>query len=96
MDQILRTILGSDNVYFEPPPDIIMRYPCIVYSVEDAYTIRADNRAYNNTRLYQITSITKNPDTDIIEDILNSFEKCSYDRRFKSDNLIHDVFRLYF
>lgn len=88
--------MGSDNVYFQPPTGTMMKYPCIVYKLEDAYTLRADNKAYNNTRLYQITSMTKNPDTDIVEDILNSFEKCSYDRRFDNEGVIHDVFRLYF
>lgn len=89
-------ILGSDNVYFEPPPTINMQYPCIVYSLEDLYDVRADNKAYYTKRQYQVISMTKNPDTDIVEDMVNYFDQCSHERRFKSDNLVHDVFRLFF
>lgn len=93
---MLRTILGSDNVYFEPPSSIQMKYPCIVYSLETLYSFKADNQLYHSKRQYQITSITTNPDTDIVEDMEKFFENCSHERRFKSDNLIHDVFRVFF
>lgn len=88
--------MGSDNVYFETPTDIVMQYPCIIYSVDRVKAMRADNTAYIKKRSYQVISITKNPDTDIIEDMLDFFEYCYYERRYKSDNLIHDVFTVYF
>lgn len=73
-----------------------MKYPCIIYSVDRIKTMRADNKAYINKRAYQVISITLNPDTDILEDMLDSFDHCYYERRYKSDNLIHDVFTVYF
>lgn len=88
--------MGNDNVYFEPPTTIKMQYPCIIYSIDRIQTMRADNKAYVNTRAYQVISITLNPDTDIIEDMLESFDHCYYERRYKADNLIHDVFTIYF
>lgn len=95
LQKILEEKLGSSNVYFEPPESIKMQYPCIVYGLSDIYSQKADNVSYNNTRLYQITCIGKDPDTDIPDRILE-LEKSSYERRFKSDNLIHDVIRLYY
>lgn len=73
-----------------------MKYPCIVYGLDDIYSQKADNLSYNNTRLYQVTCICKDPDTDLPDRILDELEKCSYERRFKSDGLIHDVIRLYY
>lgn len=72
-----------------------MKYPCIVYGLDDIYSRKADNISYNNKRLYQITLIGKDPDTDIPEKILE-LDLSSYERRFKSDGLIHDVIRLYY
>lgn len=72
-----------------------MKYPCIVYGLDNVYTRHADNTSYMNKRLYQITCIGKDPDTDIPEKVLE-LEMSSYERRFKSDNLIHDVIRLYY
>lgn len=95
LNNILENILGSKNVYFEPPTNIKMKYPAIVYELENIYSIRADDIAYNNTRAYQVTVIGKDPDTDILDKLLE-LKKCSYQRRFTSDNLIHDVFRLYY
>lgn len=73
-----------------------MQYPCIVYGVDRTNVLRADNKAFIKTRAYQVISITKNPDTDIIEDMLEFFDHCYYERRYKSENLIHDVFTIYF
>lgn len=95
LQMILENILGSRNVYFEPPETIKMKYPCIVYTLDDIYSIHADNISYNNTKSYSITVISKDPDNDIAEKILE-LDKCSFDRRYTSDNLIHDVLTLYF
>ena len=72
-----------------------MKYPCIVYGLDDIYSQKADNIPYKNTRLYQVTCIGKDPDTDIPEKVLE-LNMSSYERRFKSDNLVHDVIRLYY
>ena len=46
LDAKLRRILGSENVYFEPPQSLKMKYPCIRYSRSRIDTIHADNKAY--------------------------------------------------
>ena len=92
----LEEILGSRNVYFEPPENIKMEYPCIVYTLSDIYSQRADNLPYKNTRAYQVTCIGKDPDTDLPDRILEELEMCSYEQEFKSNNLIHNVLRLYY
>lgn len=96
LHKLLEQILGSTNVYFEPPESIKMKYPCIVYGLDDIYSRKADNISYTTTKHYQVTCIGKDPDTILPDKILEEIKTSSYERRFKSDNLIHDVIALYF
>lgn len=89
-------ILGSKNVYFQPPESIRLVYPCIVYSRSNVRTRYANNKVYNDFDLYDITVIDKDPDSTIYKDILKSFQMCSFNRFFTSDNLNHNVLSLYY
>ena len=62
----LETILGSTNVYFQPPSSISMKYPCIVYKLDDLDNKFADNVVYLTKRRYQVTLIDSNPDSLMI------------------------------
>lgn len=88
-------ILGSRNVYFQPPESLKMVYPCIRYQRDKNDVLHADNVKYQKRGIYTITVIDKNPDSDIpdkIEDLLY----CSSDRNYTADNLNHFVYKIYF
>lgn len=89
----LKTI--TENVYFQPPPNVQMEYPCIVYQRSTVRTDFADNSPYSRTKRYQVTVIDPDPDSDI-PDQVGSLQLCTYDRFFVSDKLNHDVFSLFF
>jgi hypothetical protein len=89
-------ILGSRNVYFQPPASLKMKYPCIRYSLTGVDTKRADDRQYKNTKKYEITLIDTNPDSAFFDSILNHFSMCSFDRGYPADNLNHFVFSIYY
>jgi hypothetical protein len=95
LQSLLETVLGSRNVYFQPPSNVQMQYPCIVYSRDDVSTQYADNHPYRNTKRYQVTVIDKDPDSNIPEEVA-FLPLCSFDRFFTADNLNHDVFTLFF
>lgn len=88
-------LLGSTNVYFQPPEGFKLKYPCIIYEIDGSHNLNADDIAYINKRRYVITHIFKDVESDLIDEMLGRFSYCSYDRRFKSENLYHDVFRIY-
>ena len=46
LDAKLRRILGSTNVYFEPPTSLVMKFPCIRYKRSDIDVVFADNKPY--------------------------------------------------
>ena len=87
-------ILGSRNVYFQPPESIKLKYPAIVYSRKDFGQIHANNGVYNHYPCYEVTVIDKNPDSEIVNKVA-LLPLCSYNRHFATDNLNHDVFTLY-
>lgn len=89
-------ILGSRNVYFQPPESVKLKYPCIIYKRNNADTQYADNTSYTFQIAYQITYVDKNPDTEDILRKLSAFPKCRFDRHYTADNLNHDVFVVYY
>lgn len=73
-----------------------MSYPCFTYSISNTRSFNADNITYRSVRSYDVIHITKDPDTDIINKMLDNFENCSHSRRYVVDNLIHDAFTLFY
>jgi hypothetical protein len=95
LQTLLEGVLGSTNVYFQPPPNVQMNYPCIVYRRNNADTKFADNNPYGYTKQYSVTVIDRNPDSDI-PDKIAALPRCSFNRHYVINNLNHDVFNLYF
>lgn len=95
LQTLLETILGTRNVYFQPPSSIKLEYPAIIYSRKDIDNVYADNSVYKQATFYEITVVDKNPDSEIVKNV-SRIPTCRFDRHFKSDNLNHDVFTLYF
>jgi len=93
LHEILCEILGSRNVYYQPPESVKMRYPAIVYSRDNIMNTFANNAVYTQKRSYQIIVIDKDPDSEIVERV-SRLPMCSFNRHFKSDNLNHDVFNI--
>lgn len=95
LQALLEELLGSDNVYFQPPDNITIVYPCIVYNRNAEDSTFADNLKYKYKRRYQVTHISRNPDSEVVEK-LSALPLCTYNRFYAVDNLNHDVFNLFF
>lgn len=95
LQTLLEDLLGTRNVYFQPPGNVQMEYPCIVYKRDFARTQFAGNFPYRYTKRYQLTVIDRNPDSDI-PDKVATLQMCMFDRHFAANNLNHDVFTIYF
>lgn len=95
LHEILCNILGSRNVYFQPPSSLQMEYPCVVYNLDYINNINSDNFPYIQTKRYQIIVIDKNPDSKI-SDKISGLPLCTFDRWYSSDNLHHFSYTLYF
>ena len=94
LQTLFEELLGSRNVYYQPPESIKMSYTAIKYSMSDVDVRHADDTAYSKMTKYEVIVIAKSPDDPVIEKILD-LPYCSYDRHYVSDNLYHEVFTLY-
>lgn len=91
----LEAMLGSRNVYYQPPASIQMKYPAIRYSKAKIDSTKANNKNYISKNRYEIIVISATPDHPVIESILE-LPYSSYDRWYAADNLNHDVITLYY
>ena len=95
LQSLLEEILDSSNVYFQPPANVQIQYPCIIYRRDNAETRFADNNPYRYTKRYQVMVIDRDPDSGI-PDKVAALPTCSFDRFYTADNLNHDVFNIFF
>ena len=85
----------TDHVYFQPPANVQMSYPCIVYKRDSADTQFAGNQPYTYTQRYMVTVISQDPDTDLLDKVAQQ-PMCLFNRNYAANGLHHDVFNLYF
>jgi hypothetical protein len=92
---ILKSILGSENVYFQPPESMKMKYPAIIYALDDIRSSHADNGVYSSHKKYTATLLDSNPDSQYV-DMLAAMPTCQFERHYTSDNLNHWLFSFYY
>ena len=95
LHSVLQELLGSSNVYYQPPESIKMQYDAIRYSKKNIVSKYANDRKYSMMDCYDVTVISRLPDNPVIKKLL-SLPYCSYDRHYVADNLHHDVLTIYY
>ena len=95
LQSLLEKLLNSRNVYFQPPPTIKLNYPAIIYELDGINQSHANDEVYNIDKRYSVTLIDANPNSKFVHE-LAYLPKCRFNRHFKSDNLNHYVFTLYY
>ena len=95
LHDILLDCLGSGNVYFQPPVNKAISYPCIIYTRAKVDIKFANDKLYTSKVRYSVTAIDANPDSTIGERLL-VLPFCSFDRHFVADKLNHDVYNIYY
>lgn len=91
----LKSVMGANLVYFQPPANVQMKFPCLVYERSRADTKFADNRPYLHKTRYTLTVIDRNPDSEFLDPI-SELPMCVHRTFFTADNLNHDVYDIYF
>jgi len=95
LHQILVDLLGSKNVYFQPPSTVQMKFPCIIYSRDSRDEKFADNILYLGKDRYAIIVVDKNPDSEV-PDKVGALPLTSFSQHYVVDNLNHDVYSTYY
>lgn len=82
------------SVYYQPPENRQLKYPCLIYELNDVYTRKADNGPYSMYDRYQVTFIRHEVESPVIRQLL-SLNHSSFSRHFATSGLNHDVFVIY-
>jgi hypothetical protein len=92
---VLTALQDGVAVYFQPPENVTMSYPAIVYNRDFLYATHADNGVYSRKTRYQVTVIDKDPDS-LIPDLVAALPLTRMVRHFTTANLNHDIYDVYF
>lgn len=84
------------NAYFQPPSNLKMKYPCVVYQKSPSVNNFGNNHVYNKMQGYTLTVIDEDPDSEIADKIEAHFQYCSIGQYFVMDNLNHTTLNLYY
>ena len=95
LHETLCQILGSRNVYYQPPQNLKMTYPCIVYQLDRIENRQAENGVHAQFHQYNITIIDPRPDNAAIHK-MSRLARSRYDRHYVADGLNHDSFTIYY
>ena len=93
VSKMLHEVLGSSNVYYQPPPTLKMKFPCIVYERIRINTEYADNIPYHLNNSYRVTYIDSSP-TSEVPDKLAKLPGCAFETTYINDNQYYNVFRI--
>lgn len=92
LQALLEEDLGSKNVYYHPPSNTKMSYPCYVYSFNNIDTRRADNKNYLFKGEWSITHIYKNIADEHVVEFLKKFPTARHTNHRYFDGLWHDYY----
>lgn len=95
LQQWLENTLGFDShhVVFQGDPQKV-EYPLWRYRLSDMSEDFADNRHYKTSTCYEITHISKNPDSKYVR-VMREWPYCRFVRHFVAEGFNHWVFRFW-
>lgn len=94
LQNLLEELLGSKNIYYNPPTTLKMNYPAIRYNLSIIKSTHANDRKYSNQKRYDLIVICKESDPEVVDKLLE-LPYCSFNTHYKSDNLNHYSLTLY-
>lgn len=89
---------GTNYIYFDPPENIQMHYPCIRYQIAKDSIKRANNKLYFSSVGYELIVINKDQDAGmtLVKKILGHFMLSTFNRHYISDGLHHFVLTIFY
>lgn len=92
---VMSALDGVEKAYIQAPTTGLV-YPCIMIERGSPSDYKfADNTKYHLLKAYTITVIDRSPDS-AIPDLVEGLPYVRFDRFFRTDNLNHFVFQLFF
>nr|DAY36821.1 MAG TPA: tail completion protein [Caudoviricetes sp.] len=91
---MLQQAVQHYQVYFQPPENLKITYPAVIFHLSKIEIDHASDVPYKGAKEYSVTLITKDPEPDVIDEILK-IPYSSLDTTYISDGMNHFVFTVY-
>ncbi len=78
-------------LYFKADSNIRLSYPCVIYDRVSSNVKYANNLRYFFGSEYQVMIIDTDPDSEIVDLILNDFQRSVKSNEYVSDGLYHYI-----
>lgn len=95
LHQKLAALLGSANVYHQPPENLALRFPAIIYERVDYDVEYADNIPYHATRKWQISVVSQEPSNPVVDSLME-WPTADFKTSYVVDRMRHDVVNIYY
>lgn len=92
---ILTGFSGVEEAYFQPPEDLKLVYPCIIYKRISENVKFADNSPYFKMKQYRVTVLDYDPDSEI-PDLVGTLPLSTYETGYVSNNINHSAYKLFY
>ncbi len=92
---LLNNLPGVNNVYYQPPEDVKMQYPCILIELDGVDAKYASNSPYMINLKYKLSLISYDDGASTLMSMLE-LPMCSFDRHYVEDSLNHNVCSVYY
>lgn len=91
---LLQKAVDHNRVYFQPPENLKIGYPAVVFHLSKIKVDHANDALYKGAREYSVTLITKEPEPEVLDEILK-IPYTTLDTTYISDGMNHFVFTTY-
>jgi hypothetical protein len=93
-ERLVEALGISKQVYYQPPENITLKYPAIVYRRLDIDMDYAANGTYQTHPKYRVMVISKTPDHPAVDKIVAG-QYASFVSHYVADGLNHDIIDIY-
>lgn len=91
---LLRKAVDHNRVYFQPPENLRMDYPAVVFHLSRNKSVHASDGRFKDSQEYTVTLITEDPQPDVLDAILD-IPYTTLESTYVSKGMNHFVFTTY-
>lgn len=91
---LLQKAVDHNRVYFQPPENLKIGYPAVIFHLSKIKLDHADDVPYKGAREYSVTLIAKEPEPKVLDEILK-IPYTTLDTTYIVDGMNHFVFTTY-
>ena len=92
LSSIMQSEGEEPHLYYQPPEDVKLQYPCVIYKLASFTSRYADNLPYHQYVHFDVTYITRSPKSTVPVELVKT-PNFNFDRYYVVDNLHHYAYR---